>query len=90
MTSEQRERLKNLAHWKCKRKHLDYYESLICVGIGSERGLGAPCNECITEVEREYKSKQFRKHSLKASERRTRKAKRRSKSLKGKRKVKNK
>jgi len=49
--------LKKLADARCKRKHRDYYESLVCVGPGSGKGFGPPCDECLAEVEREYKAK---------------------------------
>jgi len=49
--------LRGLADRRCKRKHRDYYDSLICVGPGSGKGFGPPCDECIAEVEREQRVK---------------------------------
>jgi hypothetical protein len=31
---------------------------MICVGPGSEKGFGPPCEECIYDTEREYQLKQ--------------------------------
>lgn len=59
MSREQsRSRIRKLAYNKCKKKHPDYYDSIICVGPGSGRGFGPPCDECINEVERAQKRKQ--------------------------------
>lgn len=38
---------------RCKAKHPDYYDSLICVGPGSEIGFCPPCHECLVETRRE-------------------------------------
>ena len=51
-------RLRQLADTRCRTKHRDYYDSLICVGPGSARGFGPPCDACITEIEREHKEKE--------------------------------
>ena len=47
-----------LADARCKRKHRDYYDSLICVGPGSSRGFRPPCNECIEEIRKELRQRQ--------------------------------
>lgn len=50
MTSEQyRAHVRNLAESRCRAKHPDYYDSLICVGPNSS-GFGPPCDDCIREV----------------------------------------
>ncbi len=39
---------------RCKQKHPEIYDSMICVGPGSERGFGPPCDECLAAMEQEY------------------------------------
>ena len=54
MTPEELERhIRNLADSRCRAKHPDYYNSLICVGPGSAQGFSPPCYGCVDEVRRE-------------------------------------
>jgi hypothetical protein len=52
--------IRDLARARCKKKHRDYFDSLVCVGPGSSKGFGPPCDECLAEVEREHKKKKRR------------------------------
>ena len=68
MTPEElRKHIRHLADSRCKAKHLDYYNSLICVGPGSEHGFGPPCDGCIAEVGREYEAKRSKAHGRELS-----------------------
>lgn len=62
--NQKRDHIKNLARSRCKRKHPDLFDSMICVGPGSEKGFGPPCDECLDEVEREQSRKQRNKKKL--------------------------
>ncbi len=67
MTPEEwRIRLRQMADDRCKKKHRDYYESLICVGPGS-RDFGPPCDECRAEVAMENNLKRGKMQGQKLS-----------------------
>ena len=51
-----RAHIRRLADSRCRAKHRDYYESLICVGP-NESGFGPPCDECVAEEERNWQNK---------------------------------
>lgn len=59
--------LRNLADACCRSKHPDYHDSLICVGPGSEKGFGPPCDECLAEVTRDYELKRGKAHGQELS-----------------------
>ncbi len=68
MTPEElRDHTRELAKSRCKAKHRDYYDSLICVGPGSTRGFGPPCSECLAETESELEMKRAKAHGRKLS-----------------------
>ena len=39
----------------CARTHPDVYDSLICVGPGSEKGLGPPCSDCMRMTQEHFR-----------------------------------
>lgn len=49
--------VRELADSRCRNKHPDYYDSLICVGPGSENGFGPPCDGCVRETTQELETK---------------------------------
>ena len=51
-----RQHIRNLADSRCKAKHRDYYDSMICVGP-NEGGFGPPCDSCLEETRRELEQK---------------------------------
>ena len=58
--------VRNLATPHCKNKHPDYFESLICIGPGSER-FGPPCDGCVEEKRLELEAKQRKAHGVEVS-----------------------
>ena len=70
MTPEQkveRSILMSLARSRCKRIHPDVFDSMICVGPGSEKGFGPPCDKCIDLTMKEYAAKRAKAHGRKLS-----------------------
>ncbi len=59
--------IRHLARSKCEAKHPDLYDSMICVGPGSQKGFGPPCDECLAETEREYEAKRAKAHGRELS-----------------------
>jgi hypothetical protein len=66
-SEELRLHIRRLADSRCKAKHPDYYDSLICVGPGSTHGLGPPCDGCVAEVEHELEAKRAKAHGRELS-----------------------
>lgn len=67
MTSEDhKNHVRRLADSRCKAKHLDHYDSLICVGPNSS-GFGPPCEDCIRETEDELEKKRDKAHGIELS-----------------------
>ena len=67
MTHEElKKHLRQMADTRCKQKHRDYYESLICVGPAS-RDFGPPCDECRAEIVIEYNVKRGKMHGRELS-----------------------
>lgn len=64
---ERRNQIRRLADSRCRRKHIDHYDSLICVGPGSKQGFGPPCDECLAETEHEYELKRAKAHGRELS-----------------------
>jgi len=58
--------INNLANSRCKSKHRDYYDSLICVGPASSH-FGPPCDSCIAKVREEYEKKLGKAHDRELS-----------------------
>ena len=58
--------LRNLADSRCRKKHPDYHQSLICVGPGSARS-GPPCDACLEETRQEYETKLGKMHGKELS-----------------------
>ena len=65
MTPEEREaretHIRRLADSRCRAKHRDYYDSLICVGP-NESGFGPPCDNCIEEARKALEDKRATAH----------------------------
>ncbi len=61
---EQEQQIRRLADAKCQRTHRDFYDSLICVGPGSEKGFGPPCDSCLAETREEYELKRRKAHGV--------------------------
>ena len=59
--------IRHLARSRCERKHPDLYHQMICVGRGSEKGFGPPCDECLAKTEREYEAKRAKAHGRELS-----------------------
>jgi hypothetical protein len=67
MTLEEfRDHVRQLANSRCKAKHPDYYDSLICVGPNSG-GFGPPCDNCIKETRLSLEAKQTKAHGRELS-----------------------
>ena len=62
MTQEQwRAHVRNIADSRCKQKHPDVYDSLICVGPNSS-GFGPPCDSCVAETKESLEQKRSKAH----------------------------
>ena len=46
----QKDNLRTKAKKLCRKKHPHLFDSMICVGVGSERGFGPPCDECLSQA----------------------------------------
>lgn len=67
MTPEMwRAHIRNLADSRCKNKHPDYYDSLICVGPNPS-GFGPPCDGCVEETRLELEQKRGKTHGRELS-----------------------
>ncbi|OHA91019.1 MAG: hypothetical protein A2758_01360 [Candidatus Zambryskibacteria bacterium RIFCSPHIGHO2_01_FULL_49_18] len=51
-----RAHIRRLADERCKAKHREYYDSLICIGP-NESGFGPPCDGCVAEEEKHWQNK---------------------------------
>jgi hypothetical protein len=58
------EYVRHIADSRCRNKHIDVYDSLICVGPGN---FGPPCSECIEATRKELEAKRDKMHGTKLS-----------------------
>ena len=58
--------VRRLADSRCRNKHRDYYDSLVCIGPGSAH-FGPPCNDCIEETRKELEMKRCKAHGVQLS-----------------------
>jgi|GEM_PF-3584408 len=66
-TDEQwRKYVRKVADSRCKNKHQDYYDSLICVGPNTG-GFGPPCDNCVEETHKELEQKRGKAHGQELS-----------------------
>lgn len=59
---ERRAHIRNLADSRCRNKHRDYYDLLICIGPNPS-GFGPPCDSCIEETRLELEKKRDKAQS---------------------------
>ena len=64
---ELRQHIRNLAKSRCRAKHPNSYDSLICVGPGSKHGFSPPCSGCLAEATSEYEMKRSKAHGRELS-----------------------
>lgn len=62
-----RDQIRRLARSRCKVEHPDFHDSLICVGPGSGKGFGPPCDECLFAAELAYKVKEAKEMGVELS-----------------------
>ncbi len=63
---ELQQHIRNMADERCKAKHPDVYDELICVGPGSAH-FGPPCDDCMRETEAELELKRGKAHGRELS-----------------------
>ncbi len=58
--------VRKLADSHCRKKHRDYYDSLVCFGPNPSN-FGPPCDECVDEKRQELEQKRQKAHGQELS-----------------------